>query len=252
MCILSSKISLVEKYSYLIGQKINNWKILEISQPQKQAMALCQCECGTIKQVRVLNILYGYSKDCGCGRKKMLRDTLTKNLIGQKFGKLTVLELLDDSNDFKRRLYRCKCDCGNETIQPSSSLISGHTKSCGCLVSYHNMYINQLLTDKSIYHISEYPVIIDNVRYRFDFYLPDYNAFIEYDGEQHYNVPRYVGDVEENKSILENTRRRDEIKNQYCVDNDIDLLRIPYWESNSIENIIDNYLQRLNEKELSA
>lgn len=250
---MSHSISLVEKYSYLIGQKINNWTILDIKQGEKQAMALCRCDCGTTKTVRVLNILYGLSKDCGCGRKKMLRRTRTKDIIGQKFGKLTALELLEDSNQFNRRMYRCKCDCGNETIQPSSSLISGHTKSCGCLVSYYNMFIDQLLTQKHITHICEYSVSIGESKYRFDFYLPDYNLFIEYDGEQHYKVPRYVGDNNDaNIRILKNTQIRDEIKNKYCEDNGINLLRIPYWESKNIEEIIDNHLQRLNEKELSA
>ena len=239
----------VEKYSYLIGKKINKWTIFNIIKNGKQAYATCKCECGTVKDVRVLNILYGYSKDCGCGRKATLRETRTKNLVGQRFGKLTVVELLEDSNKFNRRMYRCKCDCGNETIVQSSCLLNGHTSSCGCLISYYNMYIDKWLTSKRIAHIPEYPIVVDNVRYRFDFYLPDYNLFIEYDGEQHYHTTRYHGDdVEANQSVLKKTQEHDKIKNQYCIDNNIDLLRIPYWEKENIETIISNHLQRLNEK----
>ena len=251
--IMAKKQTLIQKYSYLIGQKINRWTILEITHPGKQAYATCQCECGTIKSVRVLNILYGYSKDCGCGRKKLLREKETKNLVGQRFGKLTVTELLEESNKFKRRQYKCKCDCGNEIITSSICLISGHTKSCGCLLSYHNMYIDQFLTKNQINHISEYPVIIDNIRYRYDFYLPEYNLFIEYDGEQHYIPPKYCGDnIEANQKILEKTQQHDKIKNQYCEENNIELLRIPYWEQKNIDTIINSCLQRLSEKDSVA
>lgn len=48
--------------------------------------------------------------------------------------------------------------------------------------------------------------------------------------------------------MLLETQRRDKIKNTYCKENNINLLRIPYWESKNIKTIINNYLQRLNEK----
>lgn len=248
-----SYTDLVGKYSYLIGEKINKWTILEITRQGKQAYATCQCECGAVKSVRVLNILYGYSKDCGCGRKSMLRETRTKNLVGQKFGKLTAIELLEESNDFHRRLYRCKCDCGNEVVIPSSSLTTGHTNSCGCLVLYWNMYIEQFLKKNNIENQPEYPVVIDGVRYKYDFYLSEYNLMIEYDGSIHYEPARYHGkDSEQDLIDLKKRQKRDRIKTKYCEDNNINLLRIPYWESKNIETIINNRLQRLSEKGLAV
>ena len=247
--------NLIEKYSYLIGEKIHKWTVLDIIMLKKSGKnrphAICECECGTVKPVWVSNLINDRSKDCGCGRKAMLRETRTKNLVGQRFGKLVVLELLEESNKFNRRLYRCRCDCGSEIIVPSSSLTTYHTLSCGCLVSYYNMYIRQFLEKNNIDHEYEYPVIIDGVRYRFDFYLPEYNLFIEYDGQQHYEPTRFCGNNdEENERILKETQRRDKIKNHYCEDNNINLLRIPYWESKNIETIINSYLQRLSEKGL--
>ena len=55
----------------------------------------------------------------------MLSDTRTKNIVGQRFGKLVVLELLPDSTKEKRRQYLCKCDCGNYTIVNSTNLLTG-------------------------------------------------------------------------------------------------------------------------------
>lgn len=68
----------------------------------------------------------------------------------------------------------------------------------------------------------------------FDFYLPQYNLIIEFDGQQHFR--------EVYNRDFETTKKHDEIKNKYCEDNDIDLLRIPYWDGNDIEKIISTKL----------
>lgn len=54
------------------------------------------------------------------------------DLTGQRFGRLTVISQSGSSNH-GRRLWKCKCDCGNETILNTTVLVSGTTKSCGCL-----------------------------------------------------------------------------------------------------------------------
>lgn len=72
----------------------------------------------------------------------------------------------------------------------------------------------------------------------FDFYLPDYNICIEYDGEQHYKKTRWSHDD------FEERKYRDSIKNQYCLNNDIPLIRIPYWDYDKLDK---NYLLQLIE-----
>lgn len=246
---------IIEQYKHLINTQINNWTVLKIIPPNencRKTQVLCKCQCGTVKNVLVQYLSDGRSKDCGCGRKKMLRETRTKNLVGQRFGKLVVKELLDESDNFGRRKYLCDCDCGNQTITSSICLTGGHTKSCGCVASHNNMYIDQYLNKINVKHQTEFPVVIDNVRFRFDFYLPDYNLFIEYDGEQHYRPVNFSGKIEEAQEKFETTQRYDEIKNKYCEDNNINLLRIPYWEKDNIETIINNHLQRLSEKDSAA
>jgi len=52
---------------------------------------------------------------------------------GQVFGKLTALEQAGRDTS-KKVLWRCKCECGNETIVPSGSLVTGNTTSCGCVI----------------------------------------------------------------------------------------------------------------------
>ena len=69
----------------------------------------------------------------------------------------------------------------------------------------------------------------------FDFYIPSLNMCIEYDGEQHF-LKGCFGDTK--GQVLLETQKRDNIKTQYCLDNNIKLIRIPYWEFNNIENIL--------------
>ena len=54
------------------------------------------------------------------------------NLTGQKFGKLTVIELSGYDNEH-RALWKCKCDCGNEITARSNNLRRKLTQSCGCI-----------------------------------------------------------------------------------------------------------------------
>ena len=70
----------------------------------------------------------------------------------------------------------------------------------------------------------------------FDFYLPDYNLIIEFDGQHHFSPIR--GEENFYKTIT-----HDDIKNKYCKDNNIDILRIPYYKGKEIEKIILDYLK---------
>lgn len=116
---------------------------MDIVYDREKPDAICQCGCKdkTTKPVNLRSLLTGTSKDCGCGRKQMLRETRTKNIVGQRFGKLTVVKLLSDSSSDHRRQYLCHCDCGNDCIVKSVNLLNDETRSCGCLNSYYNSYI---------------------------------------------------------------------------------------------------------------
>lgn len=74
---------------------------------------------------------------------------------------------------------------------------------------------------------------------RFDFYLRDHNTVIEYDGQQHYEpVLFYTDDIEEAQKRLEKNQKRDKIKDDYCKNRNIKMIRIPYWEYTNIDNIL--------------
>ncbi|MDT2757319.1 hypothetical protein P7G51_07990 [Enterococcus asini] len=54
---------------------------------------------------------------------------------GKKFGRLLVIERIPKKKYDKSVKWLCKCDCGNTVVVPSNRLISGNTKSCGCIHS---------------------------------------------------------------------------------------------------------------------
>jgi hypothetical protein len=70
----------------------------------------------------------------------------------------------------------------------------------------------------------------------FDFYLPDYNILIEYDGRQHFEVVGIWGGIEE----LERRKFNDKIKNKYCIKNGIPLLRISHLED--VDSKLNDFL----------
>lgn len=83
---------------------------------------LCRCDCGNEIIVRSCNLSNGNTKSCGCLRLWRLKD-----LTGQHFGALTVLEYVGHMK------WRCRCDCGKEVIKDGKHLRWGSVRSCGCL-----------------------------------------------------------------------------------------------------------------------
>lgn len=87
----------------------------------------CVCDCGNTCLVPSTQLTKGYKKSCGCLSHPELKD-----YVGKRFGKLVVQDYAGKRDGMHR--WRCKCDCGSETVVGQTLLQSGKTKSCGCLV----------------------------------------------------------------------------------------------------------------------
>lgn len=86
---------------------------------------LCKCHCGNIFDVIPAAIKNGNTKSCGCLIKY-------DDLTNQKIGMIIFIKYeFTDKNGGANWL--CLCDCGNNCILPSRYVLSGHTKSCGCI-----------------------------------------------------------------------------------------------------------------------
>lgn len=200
----------------------------------------CQCECGNKIIVRGADLRRGHTKSCGCFQKEKTSKASTKNLIGQTIGNFTVLEsIIGVKYNGPSHSWRCRCNlCGREDV-----IISTHNiyrqYSCGCcILSKGENKISQILNKNKIKYTQEKR--FNNCKFkdtnklaRFDFYLPDYNTLIEYDGIQHFyssNNGKF-----DNPEKFKLTQQHDQYKNQWCKENHITLIRIPYTHFNNIE-----------------
>ena len=215
----------------------------------------CKCDCGNICEVSSLNLRKGNTKSCGClgteqrskamkKTQKIIAERRIENLVGQKFGKLTVLRrCFDDTN--KRVSWHCICECGKECDVVAHRLKDGTTKSCGCLVSKGEDKIHFILENLKIKFKQHYYININHHKVYFDFAILNNNnkiiGFIEYDGKQHFKYDNSKKSWN-NKENFYKTKYRDAIKDNYCIINKISLYRIPYWDYEKIDN---NYIIKI-------
>ena len=78
----------------------------------------------------------------------------------------------------------------------------------------------------------------------FDFYIPNKNLCIEFDGIQHFEPTQFNKKMSYEEAVenFKQQKIKDNIKNKYCEENNIKLLRIPYTELKNIETILNKYL----------
>ena len=210
----------------LIGTKVNHLLILEPVRLKTGRVGYkCQCDCGNIVEVRTDHLTNGRNLSCG----KCLTD-----LTGKKFNHLTVL---GDSGKrcHGRIVWKCRCDCGNIIEVETSHLTQNHTQSCGCLKSAGEQKIQSILTENNIPYEKEKMFETcrnpkTNNKLRFDFFVNN-DYLIEFDGKQHF-MTEEMGFF--TKEELDNIKYRDEIKNQWCKDNNIRLIRIPYTKLDTL------------------
>lgn len=224
------------------GDKIGPYQILLLERTRKKnghwfGKFLCpfhsekdphyfECNISSVRQ--------GATKSCGCqrfvhskenGRKRM------KDLTGQKFGHLYVVKESSKRNGGNHILWECHCDCKQHGIifVRTNDLLTGKIVCC-------QQKINRSRGEQKLLDILNFLQIEYNTQYtfndcinfdtnrklRFDFYLPDFNCCIEYDGQQHFKKNSLF------QESLESIQKRDKIKNKYCKENNIYLLRIPY------------------------
>ena len=206
----------------------------------------CKCDCGNFKKVREDSLKNGMIKSCGCLHKEVVKETSPLNIVGEKYGYLTVIERVEN-NKHKQTKWLCKCDCGNIITVIGARLISGHTLTCGCKNSKGEFLISQFLKEKNIQFSSQY--IDKRCKYKsylkFDFSLMIDNELIliEYDGAFHYfPISFKKEDIESANIRFKIQKQKDEIKNNFCKENGIKLIRIPYWDFKNINTILSKEL----------
>ncbi|WP_156876155.1 hypothetical protein [Clostridium kluyveri] len=193
-------------------------------------------ECDYTWNVRPSSILHQHCKCPKCYGNNMKKTTRqfkleVYNLVGDEF------YVLGEYKSAKIPILIKHNVCGNAwEVEPTNFLTNKACVFCSPRSKGEDKIAN-ILNDKHILYEREkrFNDCIGKRKLPFDFYLPDYNIVIEYDGIQHFK-PSF------NKKEFKNIKINDETKNNYCKDNNIKLLRIPYWEFNNIETILESAL----------
>lgn len=194
---------------------------------------ICQCDCGNTIEVVGTSLRKGLTKSCGCLLKEAIPQHWEEKILNTKYPNLKVLKRIETTKTMSKWLCQCNF-CGNTYILPTSRLST--SQGCGCqTLSAGSRKIQQLLDDNNIAYITE--KTFDNCIFpktkhkaRFDFYIEN-KYLIEFDGIQHFEA-RGGWSSEEN---LKKTQERDNFKNQWCKDNNISLIRIPYWQEKDLK-----------------
>lgn len=123
----------------LTGNEYENFRVLRQGNGrttkggQYIATWICKCVCGKEFEVDGQKIRDGRVYSCGCLRYAN-RDRFYENLVGQKYGRLTVVRRLKPEEvETAQYNWLCRCDCGNLVKTSANKLKTGHTRSCGCL-----------------------------------------------------------------------------------------------------------------------
>lgn len=119
----------MSRFVDLTGKKFNHLTVIERTKNNKhnQSQWVCQCDCGNRVIVVGGHLKNGHTKSCGCLKAESGN---VVDLVGRKFNKLIVIKRVKNSG--KHTMWKCRCDCGNETIVRADDLKSGCSKSCGC------------------------------------------------------------------------------------------------------------------------
>lgn len=223
-----------------VKENIEKENYILISKEYKNAHSHLKVKCpkGHVYEVEWANWQQGYRCPyCGGTKKKEFEEV--KAFI-EKEG----YTLLSKEYNNNETLLEVTCGKHESYLVTFGNFQQG--KRCPhCITSKGEQRIKQLLESYKIKYIPQYKYedCKDKKELPFDFYLPDYNTCIEYDGHQHYHEDRF-GMTEEDFQLIV---LHDNIKTQYCKDNKINLIRIPYWEYDNIENILITQIKNFND-----
>lgn len=221
-----------DKYTYDISLLKNNRELININ---------CALH-GWFKQ-KVITHLNGFGCPICGGSKKLTNEEfiLKANKIHSNIYNYQNIQY--KNTDTKICII---CNLHGEFYQTPHSHLTG--VGCpSCKSSKGEKFIINYLLENNLKYISQKTFTnCKNLKeLPFDFYLPDYNLCIEFDGEQHYRSVKYFGGEAEFKKRKHN----DNIKNEYCDFNKIKLIRIPYFEIDNINDILKKEFKHYENQE---
>lgn len=225
---------------------------IEIIGEYRGAHELIKCQCridGRVWESYVCNLLNGSAgcPDCATRRVRDI-ESLSLDEVNQRleFYGLNV-KVLDGYVNNKSKV-RCLCTIHNiEYVASIKTLLYNRSSACPeCGQSLGETKMVQILTKLLGAVVTQYS--FEDCRYinvlRFDAYDPIRNIVFEYQGQQHYYPVDFAGKGDEwAQEQFELAVLRDNIKREYCEQNNIQIIEIPYWEYDNMESFLYNKLK---------
>lgn len=204
-----------------------------------------ECKIDGFKGETLAGRLLNRSKQCSCCTKKKMHES---QLLPQDEFKRRILEInpqiqimsqYNGYNDF----VAFECTIHHQTYyQRACDALQGKCGCTQCVSSKGERRIEQLLMDLNIDFQPQYkfPDCCDVKPLPFDFFISSHNMAIEYQGEQHYKPVQFGGiSIDDATKLFEKQKKHDNIKSNYCRNNGIKLLSIPYTEFDNLDKIIE-------------
>lgn len=234
-----------DKFQYLSKQC--DFTIIEDVQNEQYKKIKCN-KCGTIMSRSIVSILNTPMHCDGCHKYREGESHYTQEEIQTKLNKefYNEYELLEYHGITKDALLKHK-NCGFIfKIRQLHDLFNGRNRGCPKCYQFKSKGEQAIMRYLENNHINYIPqktfAPLNKSKYRFDFFIPDYNLAIEYQGEQHFYDTHWFNED------LNSTQKRDIVKRDYCKENNIELLEIPYWKYDKINQILterfNDYLER--------
>lgn len=225
------------KRSFLIYiEKNPQWTLITNLQKISSSRELISCKCNKCGKINN-KTFYDYMKNikCFCNRKiEEVNNIIQEICQKEKYNCLS----LNKQNTYRDRII-LQHDCGYQYEVVAQSFINGYGRCPKCMKkkSKGERLVQDWLVNNNIKFIREYPLCLEGHTLRMDFFLPEYNIYIEYQGEQHYKSISFFGG-EEN---FQKRQYYDNLKRKYCKNN---LIEIPYYEIDNISSILSLKVQR--------
>jgi len=123
------------KYKDITGQRFGKLTVLSPTKERRSGNVVwkCRCDCGNLYYQSGRNLVRGFSKHCGC-EKKRGKSAEFRDITDQKFNRLTALYPTDKRSSSGSVIWHCICDCGREAKVSETALVHGSQISCGCRV----------------------------------------------------------------------------------------------------------------------
>jgi hypothetical protein len=240
------KIAQLYKGKNVDNCKFNNLTILETDWDSKPIKVKCKCDCGKIVTIAKNEVTSGHTKSCGCLQSKNASKANTKDWSGVVADNGVKFIKQYKMNNKGQWIWECQCPfCYGKFNELPARVNSGHVCSCGCAIrSKREKLIEKYIKNQNYKYKTQFS--FDDLKsekgylLRFDFAIFNesnkLSYLLEYDGEQHFRPVDIFGGE---KAFKENVKR-DKLKNEYCQNNNIKLIRIPYSKTNKeIKEIID-------------